>query len=167
MHTPSTQKSQMFSDGSLPLPLPVLDTEALRRELAGLADPHARTTSKSEGKDITDLAIRFCSILAHLFGDSLNRKTLWERIGSGFATALARVQDDDCERFVTECLDHIKADAGKSAACDALVQVITTMESRPAEWRHGFLTYLRSHSYAVLAHGRARWEQVKAREIEL
>lgn len=150
-----------------PPPVPTLDTEALRRKLAGLADPLPRSVGKGEQTEIRDLASRFCSILAHLFSDSLDRLTLWDRIGSALKTALAKVSDDDCDRFVTLCLEHVQADAGKAAACEPLGQVIATLDGRPPEWRHAFLQYIGTHGYSVLVHGRRRWEMVKSKEAEL
>lgn len=148
-------------------PLPTIDTAALRRKLAGLADPLNRAPGATEHHEIREAASRLCSILASLFGESLDRMTLWDRIGSAFATSLAQVSDDDCDRFVTLCLEHVKADPGKAAACGALGQMLATFAARPPEWRFAFLQHINTHSFAVLVHGRARWELVKSREAEL
>ena len=112
-------------------------------------------------------AIRLCSILAFLFGDSLDRLTLWGRIGSAFETAHAKVSDDDLDRFCDLLLEHVQADFAKAAACDALTQVRQVWAVRPPEWRHAFLNYVGTHRYALLTHGRARWESYKAKEIDL
>ena len=146
----------------------ILDTQGLRQKLMGLADPH-RTAADSAGEqnEIRDVAARLCSILASLFGEGLDRITLWDRIGSALETAGAKVSDDDLDRFVSLCLEHVQASPAKAAACDALAQLISTFAVRPAEWRHALLRYLHTHRYAVLVHGRARWEQVKAKEVEL
>jgi hypothetical protein len=42
-----------------------------------------------------------------------------------------------------------------------------TWAVRPPEWRHALLGYFGAHKYAVLTHGRARWEEVKAGRVEL
>lgn len=157
----------MSTQATSPKPLPTIDTEAIRRKLAGLADPLKRGAGETEQVEIKELASRLCSILASLFGDSLDRMTLWDRIGSAFATALAKTSDDDCDRFVSLCLEHVKADAAKAAACPALGSTLETFTIRPPEWRFAFLQYIDTHSYAVLVHGRARWELVKKKEVEL
>ena len=149
-----------------PPPIPTLDTEALRRKLAGLTDP-SRKPGGAERSEIRDLASRCCSILAHLYGEELDRLSLWSRIDSALETAGAKVSDDDLDRWLSLCLEHVKADAGKAAACDPLRHVIETFAVRTPEWRHEFLAYVATHRYAVVARGRARWEQVKSKEVDL
>lgn len=151
---------------SRPAPLPRLDYQLFRQTLAGLVDPHQQP-GVTEKEAVKQDAIRFCSVLAKLFGDNLDRLTLWSRIGSALETSVAKVSDDDLDRFADLCVEHIQADMGAAAACDALTQMRQAWESRPPEWRHAFLGYIKSHTYAVLAHGRARWEEVKEGKVEL
>lgn len=146
--------------------IPVISTEDLRRQLAGLEDPD-RAPGLSESVEIKDAAHRLGCVLAHLFGDSLERTTLWERIGSGFAAACAKVDDGDLDRFASLCLDHVKADAAKAAACEPLAQLLETFAVRPVEWRQGFVRYIRTRYYAVIVHSRSRWERVKSKEVDL
>ena len=112
-------------------------------------------------------AIRLVSVLAKLFGDDLDRKTLWGRIGSALETAHAKVSDDDLDRFADLCLEHVQADPGQAAACDALTTLRQQWGAWPPETRFGVLAYLATHRYAALTHGRARWELVKKGEVEL
>lgn len=112
-------------------------------------------------------AIRFTSILAHLFGESLDRMTLWERIGSALSTSLAKVSDDDLDRFATLCLEHIVAEDSRVAACEPLAQLLQTWGARPREWRQSLLHYLNTHRTAAIIHARARWEMVKKKQVEL
>lgn len=149
-----------------PASLPRLDTEALRRELAGLVDPSPRPGS-TERQEIAEAASRLCSILASLFGDDLDRLTLWSRIDSAIATACAKVTDGDLDRLVSLCLEHVKASPGAAAANPALGDLLATIGVRPQPWRQEFAHHLVAHRYAVLVHGRARWERVKSKEAEL
>lgn len=148
------------------MPIPVISTDDLRRRLAGLVDPE-RTPGASEEMEYKEAAHRLGCVLASLFGESLDRLTLWDRIGSGFATACAKVDDGDLDRFASICLDHVKADPGAAASNAALGALLSTFAARPIEWRQGFVRYIRSHSYSVLVHARSRWERVKSKEIEL
>jgi len=150
-----------------PPSLPTLDTEALRRKLAGLTDPD-RTPGQAEGVEIPEAASRFCSILASLFGSELDRKTLWTRIDSALTTAWAKVASDaDLDLFASLCLEHVRADASAVAACEPLRQLLETFAVRPPEWRHAFLHHVHSRRYAVIVRARARWEAVKAGRAEL
>lgn len=148
--------------------LAVIDTQELRRRLAGLADPFSSSAdTDGERVDIADTAIRFGTILAHLFSDDLDRLTLWTRIESALDQACAKVGGTDLEHWINLCLEHVKADAAKTAACEPLVQMIQSIEVRPAQWKHAFLAYVRSRRYVVVVKARARWEQVKSKECDL
>jgi len=135
--------------------------------LAGLTDPDRRPESAGEREAVRQDAVRFCSILAHLFGESLERTTLWERIGSALSTSLAKVTDDDLDRFTTLCLEHVCAEDARVAACEPLLGLLQTWAARPREWRQALLHYLATHRTAALVHARARWERVKKGEVEL
>ncbi len=148
-----------------PPPLPALDAEAFRRELAGLASPTLPLNAPAS-RDVKDTLSRFCSILASLYGDELDRLSLWTRIDSAIESACAKC-DDDMELWASLCLGHVKADAGRAAACAPLVQTLEVMASRPAEWRAEFLRYARTCRYAAVAFGRARWERVKSGGADL
>lgn len=146
--------------------IPVISTEETRRALAGLADPD-RSPGESESVEIKDALHRFGCVLAHLFGDELDRIKLWDRIGSAFASACAKVDDGDLDRFATLCLDHVQADPGEAARCGPLNQLLSTFAVRPIEWRQAFVRHARTHYYSVLSHSKARWEQVKSKGVEL
>jgi hypothetical protein len=93
--------------------------------------------------------------------------TLWDRINTALATACAQTSDDDLDRFVTICLEKVQADPAIAAACEALGQMLATFATRPHEWRMALIDYITTHRHAVLVHGRARWQQVKVKEIDL
>jgi hypothetical protein len=143
-----------------------MDYQAFRRKLAGLADPE-RKIEAAEKVEVKEAAIRLCSIFANLFGESLDRITLWEKIGSALRTSCAKVSDDDLDRFVTLCLEHIQAEDSKVAACAALMQMIETFAVRPSEWKYAFTAYINTHRTALLVHARSRWESVKKGTVEL
>lgn len=150
-----------------PPKLAMFDAAEFRRKLSGLAAPE-RTASDADKKDVRGTAIRFCSILAKLHNDDvLAAEKKWDRISSALATAIAKVSDDDVDRFATLCLDHVMADPSKSATCPALAEILVTAESKPPEWRHALLGYFATHGQAAVVHGRARWELVKRQEVAL
>lgn len=117
-------------------------------------------------EQLKQISYRLCTMLAELFGDSLDRLTLWARIGSALSTSVAKVSDGDLERFVNLCLEHVQADPAQAAACNSLSQLLADFEGKPPEWRQGLLNYIGSHLYPILAHGRARWQEVKKGTVE-
>ena len=149
------------------MPIPVISTEEARRVLAGLADPDRPSGGAAESLEVKEAAVRFGSILAKLFGPDLDRMTLWERIGSAFESACSKVDDGDLDRFAHLCLDHVRAEAGAAAACEALTATLETFAARPIEWRQAFVRYCRTHRIALVVHVRRRWELVKKGAVEL
>lgn len=156
-----------MSTGATSPPITRLDTEAFRRKLAGLSDPLSPVTGLGEKASVKDSAIKFCSILASLYNVSEDRTSIWEHIGKAIKTSLSKVSDDDIDRFISLCLESVQADEAKTAASAPLLAVMSTAAMWEPEHRFAFLQYLGTHSYAVLVHARARWEQVKKGEIDL
>lgn len=147
--------------------IPVIDYQEFRRRLARLNDPDKPIGGSAVTQDIKDYVSRLCSILASLFGEELDRMTLWSRIASGLAVGVAKVTDGNLDRFISLCLEHVSADTARAAACEPLLQTLEVANSRPDEWRQAVLHYISTHSYSVIVHGRSRWEQVKSKGVDL
>lgn len=147
--------------------IPVISTDELRRRLAGLADPAPVDDGPGSSRAVRDAAVRLGTVLARLFGDDLDRITLWDRIASAFASACSQVDDGDLDRYVTILLEHIKAAPGRAAANEPLTQLIATFAAWPIEWRQAFVHYARTHSYSIISHMRLRHELVKKGEADL
>lgn len=105
---------------------------------------------------IKDEAVKFCSILAEVFGDDLDRKTLWERIGNGLVIASAKC-GGDWELFVNEMLKYIKADPGKVASNKSMSLWIEFMITRPKEWKEQFLRICESKHMFICVKARTLW----------
>ena len=149
-------------------PLPPLETDpaAIRLRLAGVADstPDRSFLSTTVTRD---MAVRYYTVLAKLFGESLDHLTLWSKLDSSIATALAKIgSSDDVSWFASLCLAGIVADPGRVACCEALEVILETLSHSQAD-RLAFLSYLRDHRYPVLVFARNRWEQVKKKEVDL
>lgn len=140
-----------------PRPLETLDTEAFRRRLAGLVDPSEELGPEAE-EVIRLKAISFCAALPEVFGPELDRKTLWDRIGSGIETALAKAAGD-YQQFYGEVLRHIKATPGRAAANERLGDVLLWLSSAESEERDAWLRYLGSHLIPVLTFARMEWQR--------
>ena len=143
----------------------VLSAESFRQKLAGLVDEQKKLPEMEQAA-VKDMSIRFVSILASLFSDDLDRKTLWDRIGHGLITANAK-SNGDYKRFVTFALEYIKAEPGKVAASAPLMHIMETMEVRPAEWKSAFLNYIETRRFLVLIKARALWQEYKDGRVEL
>lgn len=109
---------------------------------------------------MADEIVRFVSILPEVFSDDLDRKTLWERIGNGLVTSLAKA-GGDFELFINFCLDYVKADSGKVAANENLNMFIESALIRPDEWKTQFLTSIEKKHYLIIVKARARWNENK------
>ncbi len=109
---------------------------------------------------IKDEAVKFCSILAEVFGDDLDRKTLWERIGNGLIVSSAKC-NGDWELFVNEMLKYIKADPGKVAANRALSAFIDSMIVKPKEWHEQFIRECETKHMFICVKARMLWNSRK------
>ena len=141
-------------------PLEGLTTEQFRQRLAGLLDPHDTIGPELKAFQRAN-AIKFVATLPQLFGNELDRTTLWDRIGSAVETAYAKTADADYEFFISECLRHIKAPRVLISKSQRLANVMKALEDAGAVERQAFLDYLTTHLDAMLVHARAEWERYK------
>ena len=136
-----------------------LTTDQFRQKLASLIDPRSQMDESSKST-IRHLAIDFVSSLPHVFGDDLDRLTLWERISTAISVAYARTVDADVEFFCSEVFRQIHA--GTSAArTDKVTGALSNIINLPDAEKQAFITYCSSHLPVLLVHARARWEDHK------
>lgn len=154
-----------MSSIQLPPPLPLLNTEEFRQKLAGLVDPRSELSS-TEIAAQRDYAVEFVSALPIVFGDSLDRTTLWDRIGTALEIGYAKTVGDDVDFFISAVLEHIKANAAAVARCEKIAGVIAWLASCTSEEKHTWLAYMATHRYAVLVRGRSKWEASKVQKEE-
>ena len=141
--------------------IPVIDTQQFRQRVAGLIDPNRKPTGAAETTSIKEEAKQLCLILCELFGESLDRTTLWDRIGSALATAAAKCDDGDTDRFVSLCLEHVQADNAQAARHTEFGNWVVTMGSRDDAYRQGFVRACATITPVILVHARNAWEQRK------
>lgn len=137
----------------------VLSAVQFRQELAGLVDKK-REFPEMELEVIKNEAVKFCSILAEVFGEDLDRKTLWERIGNGLVVSSAKC-GGDWELFVNEMFKYTKADPGKVAANKSLSLWIDSMIIKPKEWHEQFLRTCESKYMFICIKARILWNSKK------
>jgi hypothetical protein len=148
------------------VPIPVIDTTEFRRRVAGLIDPN-RKTGAAEEKNVKEEAKQLCLILCELFGESLDRLTLWDRIASALSTSAAKCDDGDTDRFVSLCLEHVKADQASAARHQEFASWVMTMAERDDAYRQAFVRHVGQKTAIVLVHGRFAWEErKKMRQIQ-
>lgn len=99
--------------------------------------------------------------MCELFGESLDRMTLWDRIGSALSTSAAKCDDGDTDRFASLCLEHVKADHAAAARHEGFAAWVVAMASRDDAYRQLFVRHCGSKTAIVLVHARHAWEQRK------
>lgn len=98
--------------------------------------------------------------MAQVFGEQLDRKTLWEKIGSGLKSAATK-RPEGGDSLVAAALDHVVAEAGKAAANTRLAAVLELIGEQDEEWNRGWAAYIVRHATIVTAHARAQWQDMK------
>lgn len=140
--------------------IPVIDTAEFRRRVAGLIDP-TRKTGAAETASVKEEATQLCLAMCELFGDSLDRMSLWDRIGSALSTAAAKCDDGDTDRFAALCLEHVKADDSAAARNEIFSSWVVTMAARDDAYRQLFVRHCGTKTAIVVVHARAAWEKRK------
>ena len=149
--------SELRADPSSPKPLDRLTPQQVRERLAGMIDP-AEAVTVTQKETYRLLAIEFCASLPAVFGDCLDRTTLWDRIASGIQSGYAKTVSGDLELFVQHVLEHIKADASRVVACDRICTVQERLYDLNGDNRQEWLTYLVTHLVPVLVFARKEWK---------
>lgn len=144
----------------IPAALPRLNAVEFRQRLAGLIDPQERLTA-AEFAPGRELAAEFVGMLPELYGDSLDRLKLWDRIGSALETAHAKTAGHDVEFFVSNVLEHLKCEPARAARHWGLSEFIETQAAWSPEQSSAFLSYLATHRPVVLVKARMIWERTK------
>ena len=140
-----------------PRPMDQLSPQAVRQRLAGLIDP-AEKVSVTDRELWRLLAIEFASCLPIVFGDTLDRTTLWDRIASGLQSAYAKTAGSDIELFVQHIMEHIKAEASRVVASDRVCGIQERLYDLDDEGRRGFMDYVATHLIPVLTFARREWK---------
>lgn len=96
--------------------------------------------------------------MCELFGESLDRMTLWDRIASALTTASAKCDDGDTDRYAALCLDHIKGDPAAAARHAGFAAWVMTMAGRDEAYRQLFVRHCGAKTAIVIVYARHAWE---------
>lgn len=113
-----------------------ISAEEFRRKLAGLES--TERNSDAENQEMMKLGIDLVIVLRNVFGDSLDRKTLWHRIGNGISVAAHKCAGS-AEKFIAETLDYVKADESAVVVNDKLKAVHKTVKGQSKDWQMSFI----------------------------
>lgn len=137
----------------------ILSAEEFRKKEAFLINP-LKQVSEFELKGIEDEIVHFFSILPEVFGDDLDRLTLWDRISNGVLPSLSK-SGDDFGVFINGMLEYIKASASKVAVNDNIVYFIQSAETKPKEWTEMFMEQCSKRLFLIIVKARIMWNQKK------
>jgi hypothetical protein len=104
------------------------------------------------------LAIQFCASLPSVFGESLDRMTMWDKIAAAIQSGYAKTVSGDLDLFVQHVLESIQADPAKAVACERLTDAIDELQRLPEQERQDWLQYLVTHLIPVLVYARRDWK---------
>ena len=110
-------------------------------------------------------AVQLCLVMCEVWGESLDRLTLWDRIDSGMKAAAAKCQGGDTERFAALCLDHVRADTARAACNELFVGWLMFMDGVDDAFRQRFVAYCGSMSAVVCVHARRAWQDRMATRV--
>lgn len=146
-----------MSHSEIPPPLPTVDTMAFRQRLAGLVDPLPQKQQFFDDH-AKQLSVRFLSILPKLFGSSLDRLTMWDKIASAVQSAYAKNASGDTDLFVQHVLETIQAEPSKTVACEPFEKVLDEIGAMNRDQQQDWLTYMATHLVPVLVFARRAYK---------
>lgn len=140
-----------------------LTPELFRQKLAGLVD-------ESNSVDACDViafeaqAIDLAVAMAEVFGDQLDRVTLWSRIASGLEQS-SRENPNAPLSLVNGCLMHVKADPMKTASNERVASVVATVSRCNEVWSRQWARWIINHIHVVVIKARAEWQVIKSERV--
>lgn len=138
---------------SLPPPIESFSTEELRQRLAGLIDHQAESAANAD-QSFRSLAVRFCASLPMVFGDSLERLKMWDKIANAIQSAYAKTVDGDIDLFVQQVLESIQAEVTAAICCEPLTDAIDQLHAMSPDDRQRWCDYLATHLTPILVFAR-------------
>ena len=115
--------------------------EGFRQRLAGLESQEKRF-SEDELDDMKNVAVMMIRALRDVFGDALDRKTVWERISSGIVVSAAKSggsQFNPGDKFVASLLEHVRAEANSVVGSDSLKAAVAAVNAMPRDSQRQFI----------------------------
>lgn len=150
---------------TVPPMLSTFDAAAFRRQLADLTDPDYSPASPQDDNATSVAhkvwAIGLCVACCDLFGDALDRLTLWDKIPASLAAAVTKCDDGDIDRLMSLVLGSIKADPSRAARHIDIESLLYEANDKPISWRQGLIRYIATHEYAIVCLSRRQWELTK------
>lgn len=141
-----------------------LSRDHFRLKLAGLVD-EAQHVASTEATAFEAQAVDLALAMAELFGDDLDRITLWSRIASGLEQC-ARENAGDAMALVNGCLLHVKADATRTACNDRIAQVIEVVSPQSQIWGRQWARWIVGHIHIIIIKSRTQWQAIKLAKKE-
>ncbi|MDR1398628.1 MAG: hypothetical protein LBJ41_01720 [Treponema sp.] len=136
-----------------------LDADKFRQELAGLTVP-GEELSETALEEAKEQSISLCCILAKVFGNDLDRKTLWERIGNGLEVCAIKSRND-IERFLNELFDYVRGSPGDVAANDDARNWIDYTGHLDPEIQRLIIRVCTERRFIIVLKARNRWKEFK------
>jgi len=111
--------------------------EQFRQKLASLEAPEKKF-NEDELEMLKTVAVEMIKAMRDVFGGSLDRKTVWERISNGIPIAAAK-SGGKGDKFLAALLDYVKAEANFVVSSDGMKRVLETVVRMTPETQRQFI----------------------------
>lgn len=116
-----------------------ISAEEFRRRLAGLESPE-RKFDEYELQAIKLEGVQFVLALREVYGQTLDRKKIWERITNGLPVAAAKSMGR-IDKFIAEMLAYVHADANAVVGNPALKKIVDEINCKTKEHQRQFIRF--------------------------
>jgi hypothetical protein len=131
-----------------------ISAEGFRRRLAGLENPEIKKDD-ADKQEMREIAISLVLALREVYGSSLERKALWQRIANGLNVAKSK-SGGFADRFIVEALDFVRADPNLVVGNARLIDIYKRIKGQPKDWQMLFIRECVVYRNLLLLEARAR-----------
>lgn len=139
-------------------PLATLSPAEVRQKLAGLLDD--QSSSESLIAAYMEQAVAFCAALPQVYGSTLDRMKLWEKIESAIRAAYAKTVSGDIDLFVQSVLESLQADVSVAVGSERFGAAYASLVEMDREQGQQWMRFMVSRLIPVLVHARNRHKQM-------
>jgi len=133
--------------------------ESFRRKLAGLEALETKF-SNEEVEKMKILGVELVKALRNVFGSSLDRMSLWNRISNGLSIAAAKSQGK-VDKFFVGLLDYVRAEAHIVASNESLITISDKLLGMSPEQQRMFIRICAEYRMLLCLQAREDVEEYK------
>lgn len=96
-----------------------------------------------------------CLLAKHYNRDVLDTLKIWHFVEKAFRVGVGK--GSDFPAMISAMLEVVRADIGRTASDELLLELLTDAETKPDSWFEDLKAYIRTSIYPIVVYSRKRW----------